>query len=153
MTQIWSWSRLICAAGAAATLGISGCARLMEPSPPPDSGPSVSVRDMPYDRSAWRWVKNPDGRQLLSHTAIEKCFIDPQPDQDFKDPGFTLKREEKAIGAARYEVVRVFQKQQLWSTVYTRAGTPRPALGVYSDGACRDAAERILQAHEDARGK
>jgi hypothetical protein len=113
----------------------------------------VSVRDMPYDRSAWRWVKNPDGRQLLSHTAIEKCFIDPQPEQDFKDPGFTLRREEKTIGPTRYEVVRVFQQQELWSAVYTRSGASRPALGVYSDGACREAAERILQAYENTRRK
>jgi hypothetical protein len=108
---------------------------------------------MPYDRSTWRWVNNPDGRQLLSHSKLQKCFIDPQPGLEFNDPALTLKREEKTIGGARYEVFNVFEQQTFWSAVYTRAGTPAPVLEVYSEGACRDAAERILQAYENARAK
>ena len=133
----------------AATIVLGGCAGLSGPSHTPAP---VSLRDMPYDRSAWRWVNNPDGRQLLSHTQIQKCFVDPQPGLDFNAPDFTLKREEKTIGGARYEIVNVFEHQTFWSAVYTRAGTPKPVLEVYSDGACREAAERILQAYERARG-
>ena len=64
---------------------------------------------------------------------------------DFNDPDFALKREEKTIGGARYGIVNVFEQQTFWSAVYTRAGTPKPVLEVYSEGACREAAERILR--------
>ena len=132
-----------------ATMVLAGCAGL---SGPGDAPVPVSLREMPYDGSAWRWVNNPDGRQLLSHTQIQKCFVDPQPGLDFNDPDFRLKREEKTIGGARYEIVNVFEQQTFWSAVYTRAGTAKPVLEVYSEGRCREAAERILQAHENKRG-
>lgn len=135
----------MCGALAAATIVVAGCAGL---SGPADAPATVSLRDMPYDRSIWRWVNNPDGRQLLSHTTLEKCFVDPQPSLDFNDPDFTLKREEKTIGGARYEIVNVLEQQTFWSGVYTRVGNPKPVLEVYSEGACREAAERILQAYE-----
>lgn len=126
-----------------------GCAGLSGPAHTPAP---MGLRDMPYDRATWRWVNNPDGRQLLSHSTLEKCFVDPQPGLDFNDPDFTVKREEKTLGGARYEVARVFEKQTFWSAVYTRAGAAKPVLEVYSEGACREAAERILQAYEGTRG-
>jgi phosphomannomutase len=138
----------------AALLVSSGCAQLMEPSFEPAAEPgSLGALDRDYDRTKWRWVKNVDGRLLLSHTQVPKCFINPQPDQDFNDPGFTLKREEKSIGSGRYEVVNVYDKDQFWEAVYLRSGTTTPLLGVYAEGACRDEAERILDAHEKTLAK
>jgi hypothetical protein len=150
VTQIINLQRLIGGAMLAAIIVLGGCARLSGPGQAPTT---VSLRDMPYDRSTWRWVNNPDGRQLLAHSKLQKCFIDPQPGLEFNDPALTLKREEKTIGGARYEVFNVFEQQTFWSAVYTRAGMSAPVLEVYSEGACRDAAERILQAYENARGK
>ena len=144
MAHTWNWQRLTYGAAAVVAIIVSGCAQLTPREPPAP----VMVSDLPYDRSTWRWVNNPDGRQLLSHATIEKCFVDPQPGLDFNDPDFTLKREEKTIGGARYEIVNVFEQQTFWSAVYIRAGTDKPVLEVYSEGGCRDAAERILQAYE-----
>ena len=154
MADIREWQRFARGAAAGAALGLAGCAQLSEPTPVPAAeSTSFGVLDSMYDRSKWRWVKNADGRPLLAHTEVQKCFVDPHPDQDFREPGFIIKREEKHFGATRYEVVNVFEKQQFWIAVYHRAGTPKPVLGVYSDGACREAAERILHSYEKTRGQ
>lgn len=127
----------------------AGCAQLPAPFPEPATEPgSLGVLDAAYDRAKWRWVKNPDGRALLMHTELQKCFVDPQPDQDFTDPGFTLTREEKTIGNTRYEVVSVFEKRDFWEAIYMRAGAKAPMLGVYASGKCQDEAERILENYE-----
>jgi phosphomannomutase len=132
----------------------TGCAQLSQPSFELAAEPgSLGALDRDYDRTKWRWVKNVDGRLLLSHTQVPKCFINPQPDQDFSDSGFTLKREERSIGSGRYDVVNVYDNDQFWEAVYLRSGTTTPLLGVYSEGACRDEAERILDTHEKALAK
>jgi hypothetical protein len=137
------------AAAYAALLIATGCAQFSEPSFEPAAQPgSLGTLDASYDKTKWRWIKNVDGRLLLSHTAVPKCFINPRPDQDFNDPGFTVKRDEKTIGSGRYEVVSVYDKRQFSEAVYLRKGTETPLLGVSSDGPCRDEAERILQAYE-----
>jgi hypothetical protein len=137
---------------AVASLAIAaGCAELSGPSrlPPAEPG-SFGALDSAYDRSKWRWVKNQDGRPLLAHTELQKCFVDPQPGQDFNDPDFTLKRERRTIGKTHYDVLTVFQGRDFWIAVYQPEGARTPLLGVYSDGRCRAEAERILQVY-DAR--
>lgn len=129
---------------------LAGCA---QPSPPQETGepieaPKLGALDTAYDRTKWKWFRNPDGRALLAHTELQKCFVNPKPDQDFLDPGFTVKREEKTIGVTRYEVVSVFENRQLWEVIYVRPGSKAPVLGVFSAGKCQDEAERILQAYE-----
>jgi len=52
------------------------------------------------------------------------------------------------IGAARYEIVNVFENRDFWQAVYLRAGSKQPLLGVYAEGRCRSEAERILEAYE-----
>lgn len=134
---------------AAALVLAAGCAQMTGPSFEPAAEPgSLGALDAAYDRTKWRWVKNIDGRLLLSHTEVGKCFVDPQPDHGFNEPGFSVKRKEKTIGNARYEVVSVFEKQQFWEAIYLRAGSKTPLLGVYSDGACQHEAERILHTYE-----
>jgi hypothetical protein len=144
--RLWfTWAAL-----AAQTL-ISACVQPPELSPTPSATPgSFGALDTHYDRSQWRWVRNPDGRLLLSHTAVAKCFLDPQPVEDFNAPGFTVTREEKTIGGARYEIANVFEGRQFSEAIYRRSGAGTPLLGVYADGACRTEAERILQAYEKA---
>ena len=143
------------AAVIAALVLAAGCAQTPEPPPlEPASAPgSLGALDTAYDRAKWRWVKNADGRALLSHTELQKCFINPKPEQDYKDPGFTMKREEKTIGATRYEVVSVYEKRDFWEAVYLRAGGKTPLLGVYASGQCQEQAERILQAYEKSLQK
>lgn len=154
MTHILDWQRLACGAAAGAALGLAGCAQLAEPDAAPAAkATGLGVLDSAYDRSKWRWIKNADGRPLLTHTALQKCFVDPHPDQDFKEPEFVIRREDKRFGAAPYKVVNVFEKQEFWIAVYHRVGTPKPVLGVYSEGACREAAERILQDYEKSPRK
>jgi hypothetical protein len=129
---------------------ISGCA----PMPAvlePIEGPKLDRLESAYDRAKWRWVRNPDGRALLTHTEVEKCFVDPEPPPDTYDPGFIVKRGEKTIGGARYEVVSVFEKHDFWEAVYTRSGSSKPILSVYARGRCQDEAERILQRYEASR--
>jgi hypothetical protein len=111
-------------------------------------GPRLGRLESAYNRAKWRWVRNPDGRALLTHNEIEKCFVDPEPPLDVHDAAFTLKRGEKTIGGARYEVVSVFDKQDFWEAVYTRSGSRRPILSVYARGRCQEEAERILQRYE-----
>ena len=114
--------------------------------------PRLGRLESAYDRAKWRWVRNPDGRPLLTHAEIEKCFVDPEPPLDVHDAGFTLKRGEKTIGGARYEVVSVFDKRDFWEAVYTRSGSKTPILSVYARGRCQDEAERILQRYEASLG-
>lgn len=133
---------------------VTACAQLSEPrfEPAPQPG-NLGALDNAYDRAKWRWVRNPDGRLLLQHTEVSRCFVDPQPDEDFNDPAFRVTREEKVIGTARYEIVKVFEKRDFWQAVYLRPGSKQPMLGVYADGRCRSEAERILEAYEASSPK
>ncbi len=132
---------------AAGCTGVSPPPQSPKPSPLSETG-TLGVLDSAYDRSQWRWVKNPDGRSLLSHVTVPKCFVDPDPGQDFGAPDFVLKREQKTIGKTRYDILNVFEGRQFWMAVYQPAGAREPWLGVYSEGRCREEAERILQAYE-----
>jgi hypothetical protein len=114
----------------------------------PIEAPKLGALEAAYDRSKWRWVRNPDGRALLTHTEVRKCFVDPQPTADSYDTGFTVKRSEKTIGAARYEVISVFEKKDFWEALYRRSGSTTPLLSVYAEGSCQAEAERILDAYE-----
>ena len=137
-------------ARAAALSGLlAGCAQAPATLEPIDA-PKLGALESAYDRAKWRWVRNPDGRALLTHTEFAKCFVDPQPPQDVHDPGFTLKRSEKMIGSARYEVLSVFEKNAFWEAIYVRPGAKRPMLSVYALGRCQEEAERILLAYEKA---
>ena len=113
--------------------------------------PKIGTLETAYDRTKWRWVKNRDGRALLTHTDVPQCFVDPQPPLDVHDAGFTLKRHEKAIGATRYQVVSVYEQRDFWEAIYTRPGARTPTLSVYAEGRCQQEAERILEAYERAR--
>ena len=116
----------------------------------PIEAPKLGALEAAYDRGKWRWVRNPDGRALLTHTELRKCFVDPQPPADTYDAGFTLKRSEKTIGGARYEVTSVFEKKDFWEAVYRRSGWSTPMLSVYAAGSCQAEAERILDNYERA---
>ncbi|MGZ8263869.1 MAG: hypothetical protein ACXW2I_06695 [Burkholderiales bacterium] len=109
---------------------------------------TLGVLEGSYDPRTWRWITNPDGRALLEHARIDKCFIDPHPREALEDQAFTAKREQRTIGRTRYEVVTLLENQELWEVVYLRAGTEKPLLGVYSAGECQREAERILEAYE-----
>jgi hypothetical protein len=140
------------AAVAAALTLIAACAQQGRPAPVPADQPgSFGALDAAYDRAKWRWVRNPDGRLLLSHATVQKCFIDPRPHEDFNEPGFAVKRERKTIGKTAYDVLNVLQGSDFWEAVYRREGSREPLLGVYADGACRVEAERILEAYESGR--
>ena len=136
---------------AAFVLWLAGCAQTPAPVPAESPG-SLGVLDGVYDRTQWRWVKNPDGRELLAHTRLAKCFVDPRPDDGFNEPGFTVKREQKTFGAARYSVANVYEGRDFWIAVYRRDGATGPTLGVLSEGQCREAAEGILRAYETKKG-
>ena len=119
------------AAGLTTLLLCGACAQLNGPAPVPADQPgSLGVLDSTYDRTKWRWVRNPDGRSLLSHATIQKCFIDPKPGDDFNEPGFAVKRERKTIGKTSYEVLNVHQGRDFWEAVYQREGSREPLLGV-----------------------
>src|SRR5688572_19762977 len=113
--------------------------------------PKIGTLESAYDRAKWTWVKNADGRSLLRHAEVRDCFVDPQPPLDVHDPGFTVKRGEKTIGAARYNVVTVYEKRDFWEAIYTRSGANAPTLGVYAAGRCQEEAERILHTYESQR--
>lgn len=134
---------------------LAGCAQVQTPQAPrqPIDAPGLGALDEAYDRAAWRAFSNPDGRTLLEHTTLKKCFVNPQPDPDFQTQGFTVKREEKTIGPTRYEVFSLFEKLDLWEVIYVRAGAKAPLLGVFSAGTCQIEAERILHAYEQALRK
>jgi len=140
-----------CARAAALSGLLGGCAQTPATLEPIDA-PKLGALDSAYDRAKWRWVRNPDGRALLTHTELAKCFVDPQPPQDVHDPGFTVKRSEKTIGSTRYEVMSVFEKNDFWEAIYVRPGAKRPVLSVYALGRCQEEAERILAAYEKALG-
>jgi hypothetical protein len=135
----------------ATVLALAGCAEHAVIQPAERAG-TLGTLDAAYDRSQWRWVKNPDGRELLEHTQIRKCFVDPKPDSGYNEPGFTMKRDQKTFGAARYNVIYVYEGKDFWIAVYQRDGAQAPALGVFADGRCRDAAENILRAYETKKG-
>ena len=142
------------ACACAALLMLGGC---VQTGPPPAfepvEAPKLGALEHAYDRAKWRWVRNPDGRPLLTHTAVAQCFVDPQPPLDVHDPGFTLKRHEKTIGATRYEVVTAFEKRQFWEAIYVRTGSAQPLLGVYAEGQCQREAEAILESYERGLNK
>jgi hypothetical protein len=100
----------------------------------------------------WRPYRNADGRELLAHTNIEKCYVDPTPPQDFNQRGFTVRREQRTVGVARYDVANVYQDRDFYIAVYRAEGSPTPLLGVYSEGRCREAAERMLLIVQKRKG-
>ena len=140
-------ARAICVAALSAIL--AACAQTA-PTLEYIEGPKLRTLESAYDRAKWRWVRNADGRPLLVHTEVARCFVDPEPPLDVHDSGFTVKRGGKTIGAARYETVTVFDKDDFWEAVYTRSGTSEPILSVYAPGRCQEEAERILQRYEDS---
>ena len=145
---------LIAATAAIAAIVLAaGCAKTPVSLEPASAPGSLGSLDTAYDRAKWRWVKNLDGRALLEHTELEQCFVNPKPDQGFTDPGFSVTRAEKIIGATRYEVVSVYEQRDFWEAIYMRPGTNAPVLGVYARGKCQDEAERILQAYEKSLQK
>ena len=132
----------------------AGCAQLRESiTLDPIPAPKIGTLESAYDRAKWAWVRNADGRALLRHTEVRDCFVDPQPPLDVHGAGFTVKRHDKTIGGARYDVVTAYEKRDFWEAVYTRNGASAPALGVYAAGRCQEEAERILQAYEQRREK
>ena len=130
---------------------LGGCAQLEPTSLDPIAAPKIDALESAYDPAKWAWVRNADGRALLRHTEVGNCFVDPQPPLDVHDPGFTLKRHDKTIGGARYDVLTAYEKRDFWEAVYTRNGASAPALGVYAAGRCLEEAERILQSYEAHR--
>ena len=96
-------------------------------------------------------MKNRDGRTLLMHADMAKCFVDPEPPQNFTAPGFRVTRETKTIGGARYEVATAYEGADFWEAVYLRAGSTAPLLGVYAAGKCQQEAERIIENYEKRR--
>ena len=138
----------VCPAAVLSAL-LTGCA----PAPvtlEPIEAPKLGVLQSAYDHTKWRWVRNPDGRALLTHAEIEKCFVEPEPPLDAYGSGFTLKRDEKTIAGTRYHVVSVFENRDFWEAVYTRSGSQAPLLSVYARGRCQDEAERILRRYEES---
>jgi hypothetical protein len=123
------------------------------PAPPllePIEGPKLGRLERAYDRTKWHWVRNADGRPLLTHATIAKCFVDPEPPFDAYDGTFTLKRSEKTIAGTRYEILSVYEKNDFWEAVYRRAGSEKPVLSVYAPGRCQREAEDILQTYEQS---
>jgi hypothetical protein len=118
----------------------------------PIGAPKLERLASAYDPARWRWVRNPDGRALLTHAQFDKCFVEPEPVPEMHDAGFTLQRGEKTIGGTRYEVVSVFDQQDFWEAIYTRSGSSTPILSVFARGRCQDEAERILQRYEASLG-
>ena len=137
------------AGGVAVGASLGGCA----PGPlilEPIEAPKLRMLEGAYDRDKWRWVRNADGRPLLTHTEVSNCFVDPEPPLDVHDAGFTLKRAEKTIAGTRYQIVNVFEKNDFWEAVYVRSGSKAPVLSVYARGRCQDEAERILATYEQS---
>ena len=148
MARVLSWPAVAVALAAIAV----GCAQMGEPAAPePIPAPKIGTLESAYDRAKWTWVRNADGRALLRHAEVGDCFVDPQPPLDVHDAGFTLERQEKTIGATRYNVLTVYEKRDFWEAVYTRSGSRSPTLGVYAAGRCQEEAERILHTHESQR--
>ena len=131
-------------------LVLGGCSRLREPSFEPTESGSLGVLDDAYDKALWRWVRNVDGRVMLTHTQVPRCFVIAQPDEDYNDPEFTAKREDKMIGGGRYQVINLYEHGEFWEAIYIQSSTNTPLLSVYADGRCRAEAERILETHEKA---
>jgi len=128
---------------------LPGCS----PAPPvlePIEGPKLGRLERAYDRTKWRWVRNADGRPLLTHASLAKCFVDPEPPFDAYDASFTVKRNEKTIAGTRYEILSVYERGDFWEAVYRRAGSEKPMLSVYATGRCQQEAEAILQTYEQS---
>lgn len=106
-----------------------------------------------YDEREWRWIANADGRALLQHQRLDKCFIDPRPDEDFESQGFVVKREQRAIGGTPYEVISLFENGEFWESLYLRSGSKVPLMGVYTAGECQKAAEGILEQYERTKAR
>jgi hypothetical protein len=135
-------------AGAFALI-VCGCAptgQVLEPI----QGPQLRTLASAYDPAKWRWVRNADGRPLLTHTEVSKCFVQPEPPIDAYDEDFTLKRGEKTIAGTRYEVTSVYEKNDFWEAVYVRSGSKAPILRVYAQGRCQQEGERILERYEQS---
>jgi hypothetical protein len=128
---------------------LAGCA----PNAPllePIEGPKLRTLEGAYDRAKWRWVRNADGRALLTHTELASCFVQPEPPLDPHEDGLTVKRGEKTIRGTRYQVVSVYEKEDFWEAVYMRAGSTMPMLSVYAAGRCQQEGERILERYEQS---
>jgi hypothetical protein len=128
---------------------LAGCT----PAPPvlePIEGPKLGRLERAYDRTKWRWVRNADGRPLLTHSTVAKCFVDPEPPFDTYDATFTLKRSDKKIAGTRYEIMSVYERNDFWEAVYRRAGSEKPILSTYAAGRCQREAEDILQTYEQS---
>ena len=139
VTKIYGGATLCCL--------LSACAPTPEILEPIEA-PKLGRLDAAYDRTKWRWVRNLDGRPLLTHTDVQKCFVDLQPPFDVHEPGLSIKRSEKTIGGARYEIVSVFEKDEFWEAVYVQSQSSTPILSVYARGRCQDEAERIVERYE-----
>ena len=151
-------------AGGVLVLGLLmvGCAPLAGPAPESAmreaEAPAVAAEpreqrtlgrlDAAYERTKWQWVTNPDGRALLQHTQLPQCYINPDPPLHFHEPGFRMKRQVKAIGNTRYDVILAFQGKDFWEAVYVPSADGEPVLGVYAPGRCQREAERIIEAYE-----
>jgi hypothetical protein len=128
---------------------VAGCA----PTGPvlePTEAPTLRTLDSAYDRAKWRWVRNADGRPLLTHTQLSKCFVQPEPPVDAYDEGFTVKHGEKTIAGTKYEITSVYEHSDFWEAVYVRSGSKTPLLSVYAPGRCQQEGERILEQYEQS---
>lgn len=130
---------------------VAACAQVPEAKREPAAAAAPRGIDSAYDGTRWRWIKNRDGRALLEHAEIAKCFVDPAPPQDFVGTAFRVTKETKTIAGTRYEVTTAYEGQDFWEAVYLRAGSVTPILGVYAAGKCQQEAERIIERYEKTR--
>ena len=133
------------------TLVVGACAHGPEASREPAVPAPAAGIEGAYDAARWKWIKNRDGRALLTHAEMAKCFVDPQPPQHVTGPGLRVTRETRTIGGARYEVATAYEGADFWEAVYLRAGSAAPLLGVYAGGKCQQEAERIIENYEKRR--
>jgi len=141
--------RLSRTGAAAFCLLVAGCAPdrpLLEPI----QGPKLRTLEGAYDRAKWHWVRNADGRPLLTHNELRECFVQPEPPVDSYAEDFTLKRGERTIAGTRYEVTSVYEKNDFWEAVYVRSGSKAPILTVYAPGRCQQEGEHILERYEQS---
>ena len=134
---------------------LAGCAPLAQTPRPDDSVRADKAWPLEgvYDRKQWRWMSNKDGRRLLTHAIIPNCFVDPAPEQDFREPGFRMQASEKTLGGTRYRVVTVYEGRDFWQASYTRGGSGTPLVGTYAAGPCQAELERLIETYEKRRSR